>query len=934
MKKVIVLLISLLVLTMLPKGIVHLEVFANAACPSDKFVLSNINKDKSVSEVGCFDTFEQANNAMKANTTHPDLIITHTASRSPSKIIASNRAIAMSYAPRWGSGTSNSSTADIWRNSNRSGDTTYISSHYDMAYYETTAYNPSDGSGTIKIQTSGFVGYIRLIQTDIIPMIYIEEKWPISLGGQSYNEYYNKLSNQPAIFSRVPQLSEYRVIVNQSFNVKEIQHHVFNFSTGRFSWYTYGLAPNWLDVGTYYSWDSITFYKDIQMKDAVKVNDQVAQYFNYYQYLPLRSSSNYNGKDLDEYLEKSQGYTSKTSSAMYGEGNAFFDAQNVYGVNALLVYALAIHESGHGTSNLARTRNNLFGWGAFDSSPGDAYMFASVTQSVYEHMGRNLRGYLSAENWRYFGQVYGNKNNGFNTKYASDPYWGNKIAGHAYRLDRYHGFKDYGQYQIALVEQSGVISVKDSAATTNNELFSLRNSLQQQVMLVTDVKNETNQSFVEVMSPMPVVNKSPIRFSTTSNQLIEYNWLNSVGYLINPTLKTLYDGSFNNVNIPSTAVVDKLEFVDGKLSIEGYHLNRGITPYETTQLKHKIVLVDTDNRTTSFDVSSVNHANLLKEIDVIPFSVNNMGFKGSLDIANLAVGTYKITNESRVDISTSNKQYTNTSKKSDVNLTATINNKIYTIKSNQNHELVLQVSPSTQSTITDQSLIIFNELNKDVNLSPKITGLTYEVKHPNIASVSASGVVKSLASGSTTITIKQNNEVRAVVGVNVAIQAQSFTVNKNNIYIEKKDQVEVITTTLDPSVASNNEFVFIAQNDKIVSINQEGIVTPLHKGRTKIFVYNKVNPSLVQVINISVLEGTGATNNPPVDNPGTQPNVILGDVNGDGVVDILDLARISRFLAELDVFNENQKNAADINKDGKVDILDLARLTRILAGLE
>ena len=52
-----------------------------------------------------------------------------------------------------------------------------------------------------------------------------------------------------------------------------------------------------------------------------------------------------------------------------------------------------------------------------------------------------------------------------------------------------------------------------------------------------------------------------------------------------------------------------------------------------------------------------------------------------------------------------------------------------------------------------------------------------------------------------------------------------------------------------------------------------------------------------------------------------------GDVNGDGVVDTLDITRLRRYLAEesVDLFP-----GADMNGDGAVDIEDLTCLRRYL----
>jgi hypothetical protein len=50
-------------------------------------------------------------------------------------------------------------------------------------------------------------------------------------------------------------------------------------------------------------------------------------------------------------------------------GNAFIAAEERYGINARFLVAAAMHESGWGTSYIARRKHNLFGYNAFDRDP-------------------------------------------------------------------------------------------------------------------------------------------------------------------------------------------------------------------------------------------------------------------------------------------------------------------------------------------------------------------------------------------------------------------------------------------------------------------------------------------------------------------------------------------------------------------------------------
>ena len=71
-----------------------------------------------------------------------------------------------------------------------------------------------------------------------------------------------------------------------------------------------------------------------------------------------------------------------TGTELEGIEDALVEAENKYGVNAIFILSVAIHESGWGSSYLARTRNNLFGICAFDSNVDAASSFSSKDACV------------------------------------------------------------------------------------------------------------------------------------------------------------------------------------------------------------------------------------------------------------------------------------------------------------------------------------------------------------------------------------------------------------------------------------------------------------------------------------------------------------------------------------------------------------------------
>ena len=194
-----------------------------------------------------------------------------------------------------------------------------------------------------------------------------------------------------------------------------------------------GPAPNYLqESGTYYSYDGHYFYTrenfskmidDYNGRTRTNAINAANPYYNYFQYLPLRSKTVYTTDQLNNVLNsKIAGRT----STMTNIAGTFLNYQNQYGVNALIAIGVAANESAWGTSNIARNKNNLFGLNAVDTSPGQsANTYSSVDSCVKTFMETYMsKRYLNPNAGVYAGGYLGNKASGMNVKYASDPYWG------------------------------------------------------------------------------------------------------------------------------------------------------------------------------------------------------------------------------------------------------------------------------------------------------------------------------------------------------------------------------------------------------------------------------------------------------------------------------------------------------------------------------
>jgi beta-N-acetylglucosaminidase len=108
------------------------------------------------------------------------------------------------------------------------------------------------------------------------------------------------------------------------------------------------------------------------------------------------------------------------STRLQGLGRTCIIAERAYGVNAALLAAIAIHESGNGSSRIAKEKNNLVGFAAYTSRPyASARSFKTQEESIYALAQLLGSKYLDPEG-RYF---EGYTVRDINAHYAEDKGW-------------------------------------------------------------------------------------------------------------------------------------------------------------------------------------------------------------------------------------------------------------------------------------------------------------------------------------------------------------------------------------------------------------------------------------------------------------------------------------------------------------------------------
>ena len=148
----------------------------------------------------------------------------------------------------------------------------------------------------------------------------------------------------------------------------------------------------------------------------------------------LRKPTNYTAEELD----KVYSLMNIKGSRLAGKGAIFKEAEERYQINALYLIAHSALESAWGRSQIAKDKNNFFGIAAYDTTPYDS-------AKSFDDVDKGILGAAKwiRENYIDNGRTYlGNKSSGMNVLYASDPYWGEKIASIMMTINSKLGEKD------------------------------------------------------------------------------------------------------------------------------------------------------------------------------------------------------------------------------------------------------------------------------------------------------------------------------------------------------------------------------------------------------------------------------------------------------------------------------------------------------------
>lgn len=603
--------------------------------------------ESNIEHVKSFDTYDEAYEHMKTLSSTSSKIVSIIGKRKDTNGNYVNKILNSEYAYVDLNTTGTTMTvSNVYTSATNNKAYTYINGHGAFGGVDAAFIGYNNGTSRANMKISGVTGWINSLLSlngnkyngyEIIPILYVE----------SPSYYY--VSDEGNLIHKLAKKITAKNCYAASINL--------------------GVAPSSLvakdsDGNTikYYSFDGNYFYKTMEsMLDDYKSGStdkavNIIPYYNYYMYSPMRTNSNITADDIKNFLA-SRGYTSNEKSALVGEELTFIDAEDKYAVNAAISLSTAINESGWGTSALAKNKNNLFGHSAYDSSVMEsASGYKTVADGIYRHAYYYINT-LFAEtkdlSGNYFGGHLGNKNSGVNVKYASDPYWGEKIASMYRSIDAYVDYKDFNSSKIGIKVSDTPAPVMKEAKTDSVELYKLKsynlNVTNIPVLILDSVEGEeingTNIWYkIQTDALLDEEGTGVIQVSTKDNL---YDRSKNIGYihssyitLMNENVKKIYvqkEGLFGLHNLSVNE--------DKTVNLTGYLAIREMDNSKNVDITYDLVLQNEDN-------GSVYEKSITRLTDEtkFPYSIPSIDkytneyswFNGNLDLSDVPEGNYNL----------------------------------------------------------------------------------------------------------------------------------------------------------------------------------------------------------------------------------------------------------------------------------------------------
>ena len=266
----------------------------------------------------------------------------------------------------------------------------------------------------------------------------------------------------------------------------------------------------------------------------------------------------------------------------------------------------------------------------------------------------------------------------------------------------------------------------------------------------------------------------------------------------------------------------------------------------------------------------------------------------------------------------------------------------------------------------------------------------------SIVMVDNLGNITALRTGTAVITAKEeSSDVKGTISIQVTSKVTGIELEESEIYLSVGETYS-LNAKVQPEDADNSNILYKVENEDVLTINENGIITALIEGNSKIQVISEENNNIQTECHVIVTRNLGENeiifqeplkhqgiyitgipdNNNTVseikkniitnleiemvnsknetlsneDKVGTNCKlqikenenllksyefILYGDVNGDGRINSVDLLVLQRHILEIEFLEPIYQKAGNINKNGKKPTsVDLLLIQRHILGLK
>lgn len=229
----------------------------------------------------------------------------------------------------------------------------------------------------------------------------------------------------------------------------------------------------------------------------------------------------------------------------------------------------------------------------------------------------------------------------------------------------------------------------------------------------------------------------------------------------------------------------------------------------------------------------------------------------------------------------------------------------------------------------------------DKNPEGEINNYTYDgtPKIPKVKFFEKNGKTRELKEGKDyTLTCTNNVNAGTATATIKGMGIYAGTTVIKNFTINKADQdllANITTTnmkcgeTAQIVAIGEGNITYSSSDESVAQVSSKGVVKAVGEGYTVITINaagnNNYNSDTERII--VFVSGTANPTEP------TKPVQIIGDVNGDGSITVLDATTLQKYISGLVSFSDEQLALADTNGDGIVTVLDATAIQKYIAGL-